>query len=1325
MVTSAKILGPRLSVSGRVGDKVIEVAFDTQSTGSLVSKDLQEYGTSFIGSIDDIVFGDHKGRSCGSMNLQVSIEDLVIDLDAVVVSGLAVPVVIGFPDMIRLKVNFDGEILNVRNLPFCLGPSGFFEPIVIPIQDMEADVNTKEVKKSETNEIEKILPTPINLVAWGTSYSANKHEEMEQLMETPYEESEDMVRLEPPPVVVSEESNKETMNQLKAIAGEDPILKEFVLRNAELFQDKLTHPGSAKVYHRIDTGNASPAWEPPRRRSEEKQRFLLDICRDWQHRGVIEPCKSSEWSANIHCAADSSKPGGYRPCGDYRQLNKKTIPDRYPSDCMDTIYDFIRTADILTVGDGVEGYFTIPIHPNDRHKTAVHLPTSMETDGLFQLKVCLFGLRNAGATFDRWMNNVLAPFGDACSLRDDVFIRTRKKLNETEEQLKRRHIEEVEKVFRAIAGAGGRMKPKKLQLARMKTDEVRALGFIFQHGRMRKRPEDIQSIQNFPEPKSKKELQRFLGAVEWLRRFIPSLANVEAHLIAAGSMPAEVKSHNATVRETNQGKQRFDWNITLDEQAKKSFNDVKRTVANEIELSKFQISDDFETHLSTDASGEAIGAVLMQKKRGTASYQIIGCYSRKLTSAERNYIPQEQELLAIYAAIKHWDFYLEGQKILVWSDHDPLKWMHKMITEHRRGRIMRWFLFLQQFNLEIEHVAGKKNEFADAISRMGREEKEEDLRCLAIRVVGDGIVNEEIINGNLNIIKEQLECPEIIAIRFFLKYGDLPEAWVKANTERARTLKKSVAKRVSSFSEQHNSLFVCPETESNRLVLVVPVSLRRTVMEVHHDSPVGAHRGAKKTLEKLKTRYWWPGMKIDIENYIKSCRKCERTKRSWPEPGDLQPLEVTKMFEHLHIDLIGPLPKTMSGNVYILSAVDRSTKRTVLVPLPNKEARTVARAVVQKIICWHGSAPASIQTDQGTEFINNIIKEMTTLLGIRHISGAAYRPQTNGQVERINLPVEQILSAFTDTEQKTWDAYLDFAMMAINSSVSSATGETPDFLTWGRRSIEPLDLIMGVNLEASMSKEHWLDRLQLAREIAATRNMEYNKRMKDRDDETKKPHNINVGDSVMIRDMKVPSGLSKKLRPKASDVDYEVTKLSGAGNKHVRVQSKANPLDERNVHVARVKKVTEEPEGIFGEQSQKLHRTTKSVDKEKEEEDSDVWEVERILSQRQRKDGKVEYLIRWKGFGPLEDSYVLEQDISAPDAIQEFHRHQQNLKPSYAEVVQRKKVKKVGFALPDPEDGGMIEVKSESPSVHKSSAPLQTRAVSSRGRILKPKKVSD
>jgi hypothetical protein len=202
------------------------------------------------------------------------------------------------------------------------------------------------------------------------------------------------------------------------------------------------------------------------------------------------------------------------------------------------------------------------------------------------------------------------------------------------------------------------------------------------------------------------------------------------------------------------------------------------------------------------------------------------------------------------------------------------------------------------------------------------------------------------------------------------------------------------------------------------------------------------------------------------------------------------------------------------------------------------------------------------------------------------------------------------------------------------------------FLSWGRHALEPLDLLFGVDPDPVMSREHWLDRLKKARELAAQANEAANRKMKERSDQGKEPHRFQVGDPVWVKEKRVPPGLTSKLRAKAADVEYRVKDLVGGGGKHAQVESIANSLDQRKVHVDRLKKVVPEPEGIFGE-----------VPVDAPTLGPGEYEVERILGHRSASSGRgVEYFVRWKGYGADEDRWVPAVDIKAEECVAKYER---------------------------------------------------------------------
>jgi transposase InsO family protein len=931
---------------------------------------------------------------------------------------------------------------------------------------------------------------------------------------------------------------------------------------------------------------------------------------------------------------------------------------------MAAAYQKVLGADMVTLLDGVEGYFAIPITKEDRHKTAIRLPISMEADGLFQLRVVLFGLKNGGTAFDRWMTSITAPLEDVVSMRDDIAITTARRLGETDSQVEQRHAATVEGFLQIFGEAGGRLKPKKIRAAIWASEGFEFLGYHFKDKRMMPQRESVDAIMRFKAPTDMAELRRLNGAVEWVRQFIPGLSKIGLALTEAAQMPEEIKAENA-VRRAQSQPARTNWKLELSLAAQEAFQDIQKAVVGCLALEGFQHdAERYETILWADASGYGLGGILLQRDRTNGRVAVVACASRKMTAAERNYIPTEQECLAIYFAVHHWQHWLEGVPgIVVKSDHQALQYLMDHAKVPGRGRLIRWVLFLQEFDLRVEHVGGTQNAFADWLSRCCAF-AEEGTEATEARVM---VAHEGVEGGHtMDLAQEQLSCPEVTAIRHWLKQGQLPRPW-QGSTGRRVALARALGKRVELFEEKDSILWIAGRSENDPRRLVVPVSARRRLLEIHHDLIGGGHLGADRVRERLRPRYWWPGMRGDIDRYVQSCHVCQRVKLQRVEFGDLSPIGVYGVFEYVHLDLIGPLPLTIAGCRYILVIVDRGSKRVILVALPDKSAKTVAWHFVTRVICEYGVAPRFVQTDQGTEFINSTMGEVERVLGMTHVKGAAYRPQTNGMVERMNLPIESILASFEDVEQRTWDMLLPFVQRALNSTVSASTGQTPDFLTFGREGTNPIDVVLGVGVVAPSSREKWLGRLQEAQRLAGQSQERKWAAMKERFDKDHEKHTFAVGDRVWVREARVPQGKTAKLRPKASPVVYVIRELTGGNQKHARVEAEANAQDTRSMHVERLKKVIPEAEGLFGE--------VPVEEAPKEKEDADVYEVERILDRREgRQQGTIEYLVRWLGYGPQEDRWVKAHDMSANELVADFERQwlfkeaAARAKPSYADV---------------------------------------------------------
>ena len=243
---------------------------------------------------------------------------------------------------------------------------------------------------------------------------------------------------------------------------------------------------------------------------------------------------------------------------------------------------------------------------------------------------------------------------------------------------------------------------------------------------------------------------------------------------------------------------------------------------------------------------------------------------------------------------------------------------------------------------------------------------------------------------------------------------------------------------------------------------VLPRTLRPEVLTELHNSPTGGHLGVNKLLHKVQQRYYWVGLADDVRSWVRKCNTCAQTKNPPKKPlAPLQQYAVGAPLERVAMDIMGPLPKTDRGNVYILVIGDYFTKWVEAFALPNQEAETVAKIFVEEFVCRFG-VPKELHTDQGSNFESNLMKEVCKLLGVKKTRTCPYHPKGDGFVERFNRTLITMVTSALEPErhQRDWDERIPFAMMAYRTSVQASTGETPSMMMMGRETTLPIDVIV-------------------------------------------------------------------------------------------------------------------------------------------------------------------------------------------------------------------------------------------------------------------------
>ncbi len=448
--------------------------------------------------------------------------------------------------------------------------------------------------------------------------------------------------------------------------------------------------------------------------------------------------------------------------------------------------------------------------------------------------------------------------------------------------------------------------------------------------------------------------------------------------------------------------QKFIWN----EEAHNAFNKLKDCLISTPILNLPDFSKEFT--IFCDASGTGIGSVLSQVIDGKE--KVIGYYSKMLTEAERKWTTLERECFSLLSAIKHFRSYVYGTKFNVVVDNNPLTWLKT--AQFASSRLMRWATELQSYDFDLKYRAGKSHSNADALSRAFDE---------VILINSDVDRWKELQNKDFGITKF-LEKKKYVRIDGLVYY----------------------------ISTNHHGVTIKR--------LVVPDSLKNEMLVWSHDHPTAAHLGFAKTLERIKTKYYWNNYRREIEEYLKNCDVCARRKPS-ESFGTLSGIAVGEPFEMVAVDVVGPLPVSQNGNKYILVFSDYLTRYPEAFPLKDYTTESIAKILVNEVVLRYGF-PAKLLSDRGTSFLSKVAQCVYKLLNVEKINTTSYHPQTDGLVERFNKTLVDMLSKLVNDNTDNWDELIPFALYAYRTAIHASTKYTPFELMFGRVAKSPVEIVL-------------------------------------------------------------------------------------------------------------------------------------------------------------------------------------------------------------------------------------------------------------------------
>lgn len=283
-----------------------------------------------------------------------------------------------------------------------------------------------------------------------------------------------------------------------------------------------------------------------------------------------------------------------------------------------------------------------------------------------------------------------------------------------------------------------------------------------------------------------------------------------------------------------------------------------------------------------------------------------------------------------------------------------------------------------------------------------------------------------------------------------------------------KTQQAALKRKSRYFVVLNDQLFKKNKDNPNRPIRVAKESEVEDILYHTHSDPLAGHFSIDETYRRVKIRYYWPQMFHDVRQYVRTCDECQRRgKNRRTEP--LHPIKVGQPFDRLGMDIVGPLPKTKQGNMYIVVATEYLTKWPEARAIPNAKASSVVKFFYKDIICWHGCLK-EILMDRGTHFVNEMLDSLCNELGVKHRLSTAYHPQTNGLVERFNRTLCESLAKYANEHQDDWDVYLTTVLFAYRTKRHNTTRHEPFYLMYGREAVLPIEFAVKT-IQAELPEE--------------------------------------------------------------------------------------------------------------------------------------------------------------------------------------------------------------------------------------------------------------
>ncbi|XP_020240077.1 uncharacterized protein LOC109818937 [Cajanus cajan] len=864
-------------------------------------------------------------------------------------------------------------------------------------------------------------------------------------------------------------------------------------------------------YHRLSVcKDAKPVAQKKRKVGGERAQAIKEETTKLSQAGFIREVRYSTWLANVVMVKKSN--GKWRMCTDYTDLNKACPKDAYPLPHIDALVDGAAGHFRLSFLDAYSGYNQIPMYPPDEAKAAF-----ITDSANYCYKVMPFGLKNAGATYQRLMDKIFCnQIGTSLEVYvDDMVIKSASGPD---------HIRDLCSIFDEVRCHHMRLNPAKCTFG---VAGGKFLGFILSQRGIEANPDKCQAIINMKSPINVKEVQRLAGRIASLARFLPYMAD--------RSRPIMSLLKKAT---------KFKWT----DECESAFNSFKAILATPPLLIKPDPQLDMIMYISV--SDKAISTVLVQEKTEQMPIYFI---SRVLQDAETRYQHLEKTVLALVHTSRRLRHYFQSHRMLVRTDTPITKVLRK---PELAGRMVSWSIELSQFDIRFkprgpikaQSLADFLNEFTSTVNP--------DAHLWTLHV--DGSSNQQgsgagiILEGPGHVVVEQslrfgfkasnnqaeyeallaglrlakdlgisrIQCWSDSQVVIGQLKADFEDVQVKHTPRELNVRADQLARLASSKKVSHlrsviqqdlpkpsiakpECLQVQPESPdwmtgikgyltagilpddpleakkmritaarytliagdlykrgfSTPLLKCLTPDQAHYVLREIHEGVCGTHSGGRTLAAKvLRAGYYWPTLVANCSNFIQRCKPCQQHGPLTHQPPEgLHAIATPWPFSIWGMDILGPFPPAKGQVKFLVVAVDHFTKWIEAEALATITANNIQKFFWKNVVTRFG-IPYALITDNGLQFTDRRFNEFLNGLGIKHRMTSVEHPQSNGQAEAANKVILKELKRRLGQAKGTWPDQLPEILWAYRCTPQSSTKETPFRLTYGTDAMIPVEV---------------------------------------------------------------------------------------------------------------------------------------------------------------------------------------------------------------------------------------------------------------------------